>query len=91
MALSLGLPPVAVSNCRILCCPDVPLGFKAKRSSSELPVIYFSNNKQGLLGSTPSSHIILHVNTAGFKVLHCCKWGTFEPLILVTIHVECSI
>ncbi len=25
VALSLGLPPVAVSDCRILCCPDFPL------------------------------------------------------------------
>lgn len=27
MALSLGLPPVAVSDCRVLCCPDFPLVF----------------------------------------------------------------
>ena len=26
VALSLGSPPVAVSNCRVLCCPDFPLG-----------------------------------------------------------------
>jgi len=25
VALSLGFPPVAVSDCRILCCPDFPL------------------------------------------------------------------
>ena len=25
MALSLGSPPVAVSDCRVLCCPDFPL------------------------------------------------------------------
>src|SRR5688572_24598433 len=25
VALSLGLPPVAVSNCLVLCCPDFPL------------------------------------------------------------------
>ena len=29
VALSLGLPPVAVSDCRILSCPDFPLTFKA--------------------------------------------------------------
>ncbi len=35
VALSLGLPPVAVSNCLVLCCPDFPLG-NAKRSLSSL-------------------------------------------------------
>jgi len=25
VALSLGSPPVAVSNCHVLCCPDFPL------------------------------------------------------------------
>ena len=28
VALSLGSPPVAVSNCRILCCPDFPPTYK---------------------------------------------------------------
>ena len=36
VALSLGLPPVAVSDCRVLCCPDFPLAFRGKRPSSEL-------------------------------------------------------
>ena len=36
VALSLGLPPVAVSNCLVLCCPDFPLIRKHKRSSSNL-------------------------------------------------------
>ena len=39
VALSLGLPPVAVSDCRILCCPDFPLA-KGKRSSNRLPPYY---------------------------------------------------
>ena len=41
VALSLGLPPVAVSDCRILCCPDFPLA-KSKRSSSGMPTYNYS-------------------------------------------------
>lgn len=41
VALSLGLPPVTVSNCLVLCCPDFPLTLptfvECKRSSSALP------------------------------------------------------
>lgn len=41
MALSLGSPPVAVSNCLVLRCPDFPLTLpnmlERKRSSSALP------------------------------------------------------
>ncbi len=46
VALSLGLPPVAVSDCRILCCPDFPLAPMCKRSSSELPSYSIANVKQ---------------------------------------------
>ena len=38
VALSLGLPPVAVSDCRILRCPDFPL----KINSSDYPTGYLS-------------------------------------------------
>ena len=41
MALSLGFPPVAVSNCLALCCPDFPLGLKPKRSSSNLTGVVY--------------------------------------------------
>jgi hypothetical protein len=43
VALSLGLPPVAVSNCPILCCPDFPLTlFGGKRPSNELSERYYT-------------------------------------------------
>ena len=41
VALSLGFPPVAVSNCRILYCPDFPLVFKASgRLADYLYIVY---------------------------------------------------
>ena len=44
VALSLGLPPVAVSDCRILRCPDFPLSAaRAKRPLSRLPLHYTLN------------------------------------------------
>lgn len=45
VALSLGLPPVAVSDCLALCCPDFPLNV---HTLSDYPTIsyeyYFSIN-----------------------------------------------
>lgn len=41
VALSLGLPPVAVSNCLVLRCPDFPLKRELKRSSSDLTKILY--------------------------------------------------
>ena len=34
VALSLGLPPAAVSGCRILHCPDFPLAYASDRPTS---------------------------------------------------------
>ena len=43
VALSLGFPPVAVSNCRILRCPDFPLVFKASgRLADYLYIVYIN-------------------------------------------------
>jgi hypothetical protein len=43
VALSLGFPPVAVSNCRILRCPDFPLVFKASgRLADYLYTVYIN-------------------------------------------------
>ena len=42
VALSLELPPVAVNDCRALCCPDFPLTNKSKRSSNELPRLKYT-------------------------------------------------
>lgn len=49
MALSLGLPPVAVSDCRILRCPDFPLAFEGKRPSNGLPIPNYTKDKQVFL------------------------------------------
>lgn len=37
VALSLELPPVAVSDCCVLCCPDFPPCQKTRRSPNKLP------------------------------------------------------
>ena len=39
VALSLGSPPVAVSNCRILCCPDFPPAYKRQAITQHTALI----------------------------------------------------